>query len=323
MSKTILMDFQVDQEAKQIKVKREFDAPRNLVWRAWTEKEILDQWWAPKPWKAVTKSLDFREGGRWHYYMAGPDGEKHWCFLDYNSIKPGQSFSATDGFCDENEKANAQLPGSTWENRFVDQGETTLVDITIQFDKPEDLKAIVDMGFKEGFTAGLENLDLWLSTHFKLRKENRTVDRVRVSTYLNFPGNTEEAMNWYKKVFRGKFVGKGLQRFGDVALPGDHPPMSEKDKNLIIHAELEILGGHLLMATDAPESMGFHLKQGDNMHINIEPASREETERLFKELSAGGKVTMPLQEMFWGAYFGSFKDKYGVNWMVNYQASDN
>ena len=322
MSKTILMDFQVDKEAKQIKVKREFDAPRDLVWRAWTEKEILDQWWAPQPWKAVTKTMDFREGGAWHYYMLGPEGEKHWCRLDYKTIKPRKSFSATDAFCDEHGKLNKEAPASDWENRFHDQGETTLVDITISFKKPEDLQAIVDMGFKEGFTAGLENLDHWLSTHFKLRKENKSSNRTRVSTYLNFPGNAEEAMNWYKKVFRGEFVGKGLTRFGDVELPKDQPPISERDKKLIIHAELEIPGGHILMATDAPESMGFHLKRGDNMHINLEPDTREETERLFKELSEGGKVTMPLQDMFWGAYFGSFTDKYGINWMLNHQQAE-
>jgi uncharacterized glyoxalase superfamily protein PhnB/uncharacterized protein YndB with AHSA1/START domain len=320
MEKTILMDFQVDKEAKQIKVEREFEASRDIVWRAWTEPEILDQWWAPKPWRAVTKSMDFREGGRWLYYMAGPEGEKHWCLAEYKKIQPRKSFSHLDAFCDENAKINESQPRMSWDTRFNDAGENTMVNITISFDTFTDLEKIIEMGFKEGFTAGLENLDHWLSTQFKLRSQNKTSNKTRVCTYLNFPGNTEEAFNFYKKVFRGEFVGKGLQRFGDIEMPKDQPPMSEKDKKLIIHAELKILGGHILMATDAPESMGLKVEYGNNMHVSLEPDSREETERIFKELSAGGKVSMPLQDMFWGAYFASFTDKYGINWMLNYQA---
>ena len=141
----------------------------------------------------------------------------------------------------------------------------------------------------------------------------------RVTTYLNFPGKTEEAFNFYKKVFKGKFTGAGLKRFGDIEMPADIPPMSDADKKLIIHAELTIMNGHVLMATDSPESMGFKMEYGNNMHINVEPESRAEAERLFQELSEGGKVSMPLQDMFWGAYFASFTDRYGVNWMINHQ----
>ena len=93
--------------------------------------------------------------------------------------------------------------------------------------------------------------------------------------------------------------------------------MAEEDKNLVMHVELPITGGHLLMGTDAPESMGFNVRFGNNVHINLEPDTREETERLFRGLSAGGKVEMELQEMFWGAYFGSCTDKFGVRWMFN------
>jgi uncharacterized glyoxalase superfamily protein PhnB/uncharacterized protein YndB with AHSA1/START domain len=321
MSKTILMDFQVDKEARQIKVTREFDASRELVWKAWTESEILDQWWAPKPWKAVTRSQDFREGGMWLYHMAGPKGEKHWCRIDYKKIEPHKKLSWQDAFCDENAKINTQFPSMQWENKFKDADGATIVDIVINFEKPEDVQAIVDMGFKEGFSMGLENLDLWLSTQFKLRQENKTDTKARVCSYLNFPGNTEEVFNWYKKVFRGKFVGKGLTRFSDIEMPEGAPPMKEADKKLIIHAELEIMGGHILMATDAPESMGFTLRHGNNMHINLEPETREETERLFKELSEGGEVSMPLQDMFFGTYFAEFKDKYGINWMLSHQGS--
>lgn len=141
----------------------------------------------------------------------------------------------------------------------------------------------------------------------------------RVTTYLNFPGNTEEAFLFYKKVFRSEFSGEGMQRFGDIKPHEGMPPLSEDDKKLIIHVELPILGGHILMATDAPASFGFTLTSGNNMHINLEPDSKEETTRLFNELSAGGKVDMEMQDMFFGAYYGSCTDKYGINWMFNFK----
>ncbi|HEY5773781.1 MAG TPA: VOC family protein [Chitinophagaceae bacterium] len=140
----------------------------------------------------------------------------------------------------------------------------------------------------------------------------------RVTTYLNFPGKTEEAFMHYKNIFNGEFTGAGLRRFGDIKMPDGMPPMSEADKKLIIHAELSILAGHVLMATDSPESMGFKMATGNNMHINIEPETKEETKRLFDALSEGGNITMPLQDMFWGAYFGTCTDKYGINWMFNW-----
>lgn len=139
----------------------------------------------------------------------------------------------------------------------------------------------------------------------------------RVSTYLNFPRNTEEAFNFYKSAFGGQFSGGGIARFSDIPPAGDTPPLAEGDKNLVMHIELPILGGHILMGTDAPESMGFNVNFGNNVYINLEPDTREETKRLFEALSAGGKVTMELQNMFWGAYYGSCIDKFGVQWMFN------
>ena len=138
----------------------------------------------------------------------------------------------------------------------------------------------------------------------------------RVSTYLNFPRSTEEAFNFYKSVFGGEFVG-GINRMGEVPVQEGAPAMQEADRDLVMHVALPILGGHVLMGTDAPESMGFTVKYGNNVYINLEPDTRTETEALFKALSEGGKVGMPLQEMFWGDYFGSCTDKYGVEWMFN------
>ena len=140
----------------------------------------------------------------------------------------------------------------------------------------------------------------------------------RVSTYLNFSRNAEEAFIFYKSVFGGEFSGGGIARMGDVPpMSEGGPQISESDKNLIMHIELPILGGHVIMATDAPESMGFQVNFGNNVHINLEPDTKAETKKLFDALSDGGTVTMELQDMFWGAYYGSCTDKFGVQWMFN------
>lgn len=136
------------------------------------------------------------------------------------------------------------------------------------------------------------------------------------STYLNFTRSTEEAFNYYKSVFGGEFFGTPM-RFGDMPPIEGIPPLPDEDKNLMMHIELPILGGHMLMGSDAPESHGFKLNFGNNVYINLQTDTREETRRLFNALSEGGKVEMELQDMFWGDYFGSCVDKFGVNWMLN------
>lgn len=303
---------------KKLTVTRMFDATSDLVWRAWTESELLDLWWAPKPYKTVTKRQEFKVGGHWLYAMISPEGESHWCRLDYLKIDAPQSFEAIDTFCDDEGKRNTDFPRMSWKNEFFAEGEATKVVVNITFEKEEDIQTIIEMGFQEGFTAAMTNLDHYLATGFKLRREMKSSSKSRVTTYLNFPGKTEEAFLFYQQIFNGEFTGNGLRRFGDIEMPAGAPPMSDADKKLIIHAELTILGGHVLMATDSPESMGFKMKYGNNMHINVEPESREETKRLFDALSEGGQVEMPLEDMFWGAYFASFTDKYGINWMLHY-----
>ena len=138
-----------------------------------------------------------------------------------------------------------------------------------------------------------------------------------VSTYLNFPRSTEEAFKYYKSVFGTEFAGEGIMRFKDVPPSEKFPPLPEEDKNLVMHVSLPILGGHILMGTDAPESMGFKVTFGNNIYISLSPDTREETMRLFKSLSDGGMVEQELQDMFWGDYYGSCKDKFGVEWMFN------
>jgi len=137
-----------------------------------------------------------------------------------------------------------------------------------------------------------------------------------VSTYLNFARETEDAFRFYKSVFGTEFDGD-ITRFGDLPSMEGQPPLADGDKDLIMHIALPITGGHMLHGTDAPESMGFKLNQGNNVYINIEPDTREETDELFKALSEDGDVEMALADQFWGAYFGSLTDKFGTKWMFN------
>ena len=138
----------------------------------------------------------------------------------------------------------------------------------------------------------------------------------QTSPYLNFDRETEAAFTFDKSVFVTEFVGD-IMRHRDVPVPEGQPGPSDADKDLVINVALPILGGHLLMGTDAPESMGFTLTQGNTVTINLEPDTRAETDKLFAALGKGGKTDMPLQEMFWGDYFGILVDKFGIRWMFN------
>jgi PhnB protein len=138
-----------------------------------------------------------------------------------------------------------------------------------------------------------------------------------VGTYLMFPNNTEEAFTFYKSVFGAEYTGDGIMRFKDIPPSDEMPPLPEADQNLVMHVSLPILGGHSLMGSDAPESMGFHVNAGNNVNISLHPDTREETRRIFNALSEGGKVEQELQDMFWGAYYGSLRDKFGIQWMFN------
>ncbi|PZD76540.1 SRPBCC domain-containing protein [Mesonia sp. K7] len=318
MKSSLLFNFSVNKENKTIHIQREFNADLKMIWKAWTEPELLNQWWAPKPYHIETKTLNLEVGGMWLYAMVSPENEKTWCKADYKAIETNKRLSWLDAFCDENGQENTLKPRSLWTNIFTAKEEVTQVDITLKHDKLEDIEAMINMGFKEGFEMALANLDHYIESQFRLRQQNKTHDRARVSTYLNFPGNTEEAFIFYKQVFQSDFV-NGIQRFDEVPADHDHPPMNESVKKMVLHVELPILGGHILMGTDAPKEFGMSVNTGNNMHINLEPESREEAKRLFDALSEDGRIEMPIKDMFWGAYFGSCTDKFGINWMVNYQ----
>lgn len=139
---------------------------------------------------------------------------------------------------------------------------------------------------------------------------------LKLNPYLNFLGNTEEAFNFYKSVFGGEFG--ILQRFKDVADLPDRDKLSESDLEKVMHVSLKI-GDNTLMGTDALESLGHTLNVGNNISLSLSPSSKEESERLLGALAEGGKITVPLTEMFWGGYFGMVDDKFGVHWMINYE----
>lgn len=153
-----ILQFIKDPDNKTVRVKRTFLAPPATVWRAWTEPELLDQWWAPRPYKNVTKHMDFKEGGYWLYHMESPEGQIHWCRADYRDVQTGLSYRAFDAFCDENGLAT-DFPNMDWHNSFYPDGEDTLVEIVITFKSKEALLKTVEMGFEQGFTMALENLD--------------------------------------------------------------------------------------------------------------------------------------------------------------------
>ncbi len=135
-----------------------------------------------------------------------------------------------------------------------------------------------------------------------------------INPYLNFPGNAEEAFNFYKSVFGGEFI--MVQRYKDTPEAG---AVDEADKNKIMHIAYPIGKGNILMATDALASMGRPLTQGNNFYLSIGTDSDEEASKIFNGLSAGGQVTMPLAKTFWGSYFGMFNDKFGIQWMVSHE----
>lgn len=164
MNNTLLMDFTVDKAKNSIQVKREFAAGLPLVWDAFTKSELLDQWWAPKPWTARTKSMDFREGGHWLYAMVSPEGDEHWGKVTYETIQHQQGYMARDSFTDAAGIINETMPQATWESSFNNQGEGTLVTLHINYADLAQLETVLQMGMKGGLTMCLENLDELLAT---------------------------------------------------------------------------------------------------------------------------------------------------------------
>ncbi|WP_296224280.1 SRPBCC family protein [Ralstonia sp. UBA689] len=159
MKANLRFDFLVDMQKNSITVRREFAAKRQLVWDCHTKRELLDQWFAPKPLTTKTKHMEFKDGGYWHYAMITPDGQAFWSRLDYQTISPIDGYAALDGFSDENGAVNPDLPRARWDVAFTDAKERTLVTTVVQYNSPEDVQKVIDMGLKDGMASTLERLD--------------------------------------------------------------------------------------------------------------------------------------------------------------------
>ena len=162
MKNNLLFDFTVDKSKKTVFVNREFDAKLSMVWDAFTKQEILDQWWAPKPWASKTKFMNFEVGGRRFYAMVSPDGQERWSIQQYTSISPISNFKMFSAFADKDE--NAELPGSDWDLDFSEQNGVTKVSITIKNESLARMEKMIEMGFQEGFTMTLNFLENLLTT---------------------------------------------------------------------------------------------------------------------------------------------------------------
>lgn len=297
---------------REIRMTRLLKAPISLVWEVWTNPDHIKNWWGPNGFTNTIQTMDVRKDGVWEFVMHGPDG------TDFKNKNVFREIIKNKKIVYEHVPA----PNFLATIEFEPQGEETLVKWHMLFNSREQFIQVVK-NFKadEGLRQNIDKMSRYLEAQHNLRRELRNGTRSRASAYLNFPGNTEVAFNFYKMVFGGEFNGGGIKRFGDVLALKGAPPVPDEDKNLVLHVELPILGGFILMATDAPESMGFKVEKGNNMHINLEPATRRETKRLFNALSTEGTVTMELQDMFWGAYYGSCIDKFGINWMFHCRES--
>jgi uncharacterized protein YndB with AHSA1/START domain len=160
--KSLQFDFTVDKSTNTVLIDREFNADLSLVWDAFTKKEILDQWWAPKPFESKTKVMNFEVGGRRFYAMVSPERKEMWSIQKYISITPKTNFKFMSVFADKDE--NPHLPGSNWDLNFSEQNGITRVSISIYNESQERMQKMIEMGFKEGFTATLNELENLLST---------------------------------------------------------------------------------------------------------------------------------------------------------------
>jgi uncharacterized protein YndB with AHSA1/START domain len=162
MKNDLQFDFTVDKTTKTATIVREFAAELPLVWDAYTKQEILDQWWAPKPWASKTKIMNFEVGGRRFYAMVSPEGHERWSIQKYTSITPKTNFKILNAFADENE--NPELPGSEWDLTFSEQNGTTKVSVSIYNESLERLEKMIEMGFVEGFSMTMNYLEELLAT---------------------------------------------------------------------------------------------------------------------------------------------------------------
>lgn len=158
-----MFNYTPNRENNTLTIQREFSAGRAQLWDYYTKHELLEQWFAPPPMTTGTKSMDFREGGHWHYKMVGEDGTEYWGMTQYKKIHPQDTLSFSDAFCDEAGQINTDLPGADWTVTFTDKGDKTIVQSVLTFQSPADLEQILEMGMEDGMKATYGTLDKLLS----------------------------------------------------------------------------------------------------------------------------------------------------------------
>lgn len=164
MKPELQFDFIADKQKNTLTIRREFLANKKLVWDCYTKSELLDKWFAPAPLTTKTKSMDFREGGHWHYAMIEPSGTEYWGWTDYLTIKPAEFYTALDAFSNAAGEINKDLPRAEWLVSFSDKGENSLVETVVTYKSLADLETVIQMGMEQGMKSTLEKLDELLST---------------------------------------------------------------------------------------------------------------------------------------------------------------
>ena len=163
MKPTLQFDFIADKQNNTLTIRREFAASRQLVWDAYTKSELLNQWFAPKPFTTKTRHMDFTEGGYWLYAMIDPAGPEYWGRMDYQKIKTKENYSGLDAFCDGKGEINPELPRAKWDVTFKDLGKNTLVQTIVTYNSRADLETVINMGMKDGMISTMEKLDEMLA----------------------------------------------------------------------------------------------------------------------------------------------------------------
>lgn len=287
----LLFEFTVDKTTKTVFVNREFAADLSLVWDAFTKQEILDQWWAPKPYVSKTKEMDFKVGGKRFYAMVSPEGQEHYAIQKYTSITPKTNFKYLNAFADKDE--NPSLPGSNWDLTFTEQNENTKVSITIYNDSLERMEQMIEMGFKEGFTMTLNGLEQLLMRN-----------KIKVTATVN--AGTKKVWDFYTQP-------KHITNW-NFADPSWHCPSATNDLNV---------GGKYAARMEAKDgSFGFDFEAVYNEIVLNEKivytmADGRQAEVLFKgdnnttevvvTFDAETQNSLELQKNGWQAILDSFK----------------
>lgn len=174
-------EFVVDKAKNQIRMRRAFKANRQLVWNCYTKSELLDRWFAPKPFTTKTKSMNFEEGGHWHYAMIDPDGQEYWGLTKYVTIQPIDFYTTEDAFSNEKGEVNDELPTSTWKVTFIEQEDSTMVETIVEYESLQDVDTVISMGMEEGMYSTLERLDELLENI----QQTNNANTIQIQTSIN------------------------------------------------------------------------------------------------------------------------------------------